>query len=84
MSVSNWTSQVCYLLIDPMIIGALGAKWPLAKYRNCCRDLEENIIAPLFQIMLKLEQKSPRSQFAVLLLIATEKWVLGFKREMLE
>lgn len=55
MSVSNWTSQVCYLLIDPLIFGALGAKWPLAKYRNFCRVLEGNFIAPLFKIMLKLD-----------------------------
>lgn len=48
-----------------MIIGALGTKWPLAKYRNCCRVLEENIIAPLFKLMLKLEWKSPKSRSAI-------------------
>lgn len=51
---------MCYLLIDPMIIGASGAKWPLAKHGNCCKVLEENVGAPLFKIMLKLERKSQK------------------------
>lgn len=57
MSVSNRTSQVFYLLIDPMIIGALDGKWPLAKHGGRFRR-EHCSYSTLFHIMLKLELKS--------------------------